>query len=126
MTRRIIHTDEAPGAIGPYSQAVDTGDFVFCSGQVAIEPATGNFIAGDVTAQTHRVMANLSAVLAAAGLTFDHVVKTTIYLTSMGDFPLVNEAYGEYFPDDPPARATVEVGALPLGARVEIDAIARR
>jgi 2-iminobutanoate/2-iminopropanoate deaminase len=126
MTTRPIHTDNAPKALGPYSQAVDAGEFVFCSGQVPIDPATGALVDGDIAAQTTQVMKNLSAVLAAADLDFGHVVKTTIYLASMDDFPAVNEIYGGYFSAAPPARATVQVGALPLGARVEIDAIARR
>jgi 2-iminobutanoate/2-iminopropanoate deaminase len=123
---KAIHTDDAPKALGPYSQAIDAGEFVFCSGQVPIDPATGALVEGDIAAQTDRVMKNLSAVLAAAGLDFAHVVKTTIYLASMGDFPVVNEVYGGYFSAAPPARATVQVAALPLGARVEIEAIARR
>lgn len=126
MTRKVIHSDAAPRALGPYSQAIDAGDLVFCSGQVPIDPATGSLIDGDITAQTHQVMKNLAAVLAAAGVGFEHVVKTTIYLASMDDFPVVNKTYGSYFPADPPSRATVEVARLPVGALVEIDAIARR
>ena len=126
MKRRVIHSPDAPDTLGPYSQAIDAGDFVFCSGQVPIDPSTGKLIDGDVADQTHQVMANLRAVLAAAGLAFGDVVKTTIYLASMEDFPRVNEAYGQYFPEDPPARATLAVAGLPLGARVEIEALARR
>jgi len=126
MTPKIIHTDQAPKALGPYSQAVAVGDFVFCSGQVGIDPAQGAITAADVAGQTHQVIRNLEAVLTAAGTTLSHVVKTTIYLRSMDDFQAVNAVYGEYFSADPPARATVEVSRLPAGALVEIDAIARR
>jgi 2-iminobutanoate/2-iminopropanoate deaminase len=123
--RRVIATDSAPKAIGPYSQAVVAGDLVFCSGQIALDPATGEFIgAGDVRAQAKRVMDNLAAVLAAAGSSLDKVVKTTIYLTDLGDFGPVNEIYGSYFKAAPPARATVQVAGLPRGAMVEIDAVA--
>ncbi len=126
MTRKVVHSDDAPAALGPYSQAIDTGDLVFCSGQVPIDPAKGGIVTDDISGQTHQVMGNLRAVLAASGLTFENVVKTTIFLSSMDDFQAVNAAYGEYFGDDPPARATVEVSRLPLDARVEIEAIARR
>jgi 2-iminobutanoate/2-iminopropanoate deaminase len=119
-----IATKTAPNAIGPYSQAVRTAGFVFLSGQIALDPATGTMIQGDVAAETERVMDNLAAVLAAAGLTFDHVVKTTIYLVDFDDFEAVNTAYGNRFKRLLPARATVQVSALPRGARVEIDAIA--
>ena len=120
-----VATTDAPAAIGPYSQAVRAGDFLFTSGQIALDPATGALIAGDVTAQTARVMANLGAVLAAAGLLFADVVKTTIFLVDMNDFAAVNAAYGEAFAGGtPPARSTVAVAALPRGARVEIEAVA--
>jgi 2-iminobutanoate/2-iminopropanoate deaminase len=123
--RRVISTDSAPGAIGPYSQAVAAGNLVFCSGQIALDPATGQLVGdGDVAAQTERVMDNLAAVLEAAGASFESVVKTTIYLKDMGDFPVVNEAYGKRFSAAPPARATVEVARLPKDVLVEIDAIA--
>ena len=123
--RRVISTPNAPGAIGPYSQAVVAGNLVFCSGQIAFDPASGLVVgADDVVAQTERVMDNLEAVLAAAGAGFGSVVKTTIYLADMGDFPRVNEAYGSRFGADPPARATVEVSRLPKDVLVEIDAIA--
>lgn len=123
--KEILHTDEAPKAIGPYSQAVRTGEgTVFLSGQIPLDPATGELVAGDVRAQTERVMENLAAVLRAAGLGFEAVVKTTIYLVDLADFAAVNEVYGRRFPHAPPARATVQVAALPRGARVEIDAIA--
>lgn len=124
--KRIVSTSEAPAAIGPYSQAVDTGSMVFLSGQIPLDPATGTMIEGDVAAQAEQVMKNLAAVLEAAGLGFEHVVRCTIYLTNLGDFATVNEVYGRRFPKDPPARATVQVSALPKGAQVEIDAIAVR
>ena len=116
----------APAAIGPYSQAIDAGDFVFLSGQVPIDPKTGQLVGGDIAAQTERVLDNLGAVLAAAGCGFGDVVKTTIYLVDLGDFQAVNATYAKRFTAAPPARATVQVSALPKGARVEIDAIARK
>lgn len=126
--RSIIRTAHAPAAIGPYSQAVvvPVGDqrMVFCSGQIALDPATGVVIEGDIAAQTRQVLENLGAVLAAAGASFANVVKTTIFLADMADFATVNAIYGERFPSDPPARATVAAAALPRNARVEIDAIA--
>jgi len=126
MARKTIHSDSAPKAIGPYSQAVqvDAGKMVFLSGQVPLDPATGAMVEGDIEAQTVRVMENLRAVLAAAGLDFSHVVRCGIFLTNLGDFTRVNEVYGRYFTGAPPARATVQVSALPKGAQVEIDAIA--
>jgi 2-iminobutanoate/2-iminopropanoate deaminase len=128
MQRNIVRTAEAPAAIGPYSQAVvvPVGGqrMVFCSGQIALDPATGGMVEGDVEAQTRQVLANLGAVLAAAGATFGSVVKTTIFLASMDDFATVNAIYGERFVHDPPARATVQAAKLPRGALVEIDAIA--
>ena len=124
--KKIHQTKEAPAAIGPYSQAVEAGGLVFLSGQIPLDPATGQVVPGDVVAQTERVMDNLGAVLAAAGLEFRHVVKTTIYLVDLAAFPKVNEAYGKRFPAEPPARATVQVAALPRGVLVEIDAVARR
>jgi 2-iminobutanoate/2-iminopropanoate deaminase len=122
--KEIISTDRAPAAIGPYSQAVRAGGFVFLSGQIPLDPATGKMIEGDIEAQTRRVMENLAAVLAAAGTSFEKVVRTTIYLTDLGDFAKVNAIYGESFPQQPPARATVQVAALPRGANVEIDLVA--
>ncbi|NOU28481.1 MAG: RidA family protein [Polyangiaceae bacterium] len=119
-----IKTADAPAAIGPYSQAVQAGPFVFLSGQVPLDPKTGELVTGDIQKETNRVLDNLQAVLAAAGLGFDHVVRTTIYLTNLGDFQAVNETYGARFTKTPPARATVQVSALPKGARVEIDAVA--
>ena len=124
--KKIISTDKAPAAIGPYSQAVDAGDFVFVAGQVPVYPPEGKIVARDVTGQTRQVLENLKAILEAAGLTMGHVVKATVFLASMDDFQEMNKVYSEYFSSDPPARAAVEVGALPLGARVEIEAIARR
>lgn len=124
--RHVIHSDEAPKAIGPYSQAiaVPTGRLVFCSGQIPLDPKSGELVAGDIAAQTVRVMENLKAVLAAAGLGLEQVVRCGIFLVDLGDFGKVNEVYGRYFPGSPPARATVQVSALPKGARVEIDAVA--
>jgi len=126
MERRAITTTSAPAAIGPYSQAVSAGGFVFLSGQIPLDPASGQMIGGDdVRAQTRRVMDNLAAVLAASGSSFERVVKTTIFLTDLADFGAVNEIYGTHFPTAaPPARATVQVAALPRGAKVEIDMIA--
>ena len=115
---------DAPAPIGPYSQAIRIGAFLFCSGQIAIDPATGKLVNDDVAAQTRQVMNNIAAVLAAAGATFDNVVKTTIYLTEMSDFATVNPVYGERFGKTPPARSTVAVAALPLGSRVEIEVVA--
>ena len=122
--KKIISTNEAPGAIGPYSQAVRSGSFLFCSGQIPLDPKSGQIMSGDIAAQTRRVLDNIAAVLRAEGLTFDNVVKTTIFLTDLGDFQIVNEIYGSYFKQDPPARSTVQVSALPKGAKIEIDAIA--
>jgi len=119
----IIKTDAAPAAIGPYSQAVRAGGFVFLSGQIPLD-ANGQMITGDIEAQTRQVMKNLDAVLTAAGTSFEKVVRATIYLTDLGDFAKVNAIYGERFPKDPPARATVQVSALPRGANVEIDLVA--
>ena len=124
MPKKIISTPAAPVAIGPYSQAVQAGNFLFASGQIAIDPATGELVTKGVAAQTQRVMENLRAVLAAAGANFSSVVKTTIYLADMGDFAQVNEVYAGYFEQAPPARATVEVARLPKDVAVEIDAIA--
>ncbi len=123
--KQAISTKDAPGAIGPYSQAVKSGDLLLLSGQIPLDPATGQLVDGDITAQTKRVMENLRAVLAAAGCTFADVVRTTIYLADLGHFTAVNETYGSYFEAPYPARATVQVAALPKGAQVEIDVIAR-
>lgn len=124
MPKTIIQTEAAPAAIGPYSQAVRAGDLVYCSGQIPLNPATGQMVEGDVVAQTEQVMRNLQAVLEAAGASFDRVVKTTIFLIDLGDFARVNDTYAKYFKGGPPARATVQVAALPRGARVEVEAIA--
>ncbi len=121
-----IATSGAPEAIGPYSQAIVSGDLVFTSGQIPLDPSTQQMVAGDIRAQTERVMENLAAVLAAAGSGFDKVVKATIFVIDLNDFAIVNEIYGKRFLKDPPARSTVQVAALPKGARVEIDLIARR
>lgn len=123
---KAISTADAPAAIGPYSQAIHAGDLVFLSGQVPIDPTTGELVGGDIAAQTERVLDNLGAVLAAAGCAFGDVVKTTIYLVDLADFQAVNQTYAKRFTAAPPARATVQVSALPKGARVEIDAIARK
>jgi 2-iminobutanoate/2-iminopropanoate deaminase len=119
-----LTTDGAPKAIGPYSQAIRVGSLLFLSGQVGLNPATGQMVDGDVAAQTRQVMANLAAVLQAAGLTFGDVARTTIYLADMNDFARVNDVYGSYLSEPYPARATVQVARLPRDARVEIDAIA--
>jgi 2-iminobutanoate/2-iminopropanoate deaminase len=124
--KKAIHTDQAPEALGPYSQAILSGDTLFLSAQVAIDPAHGKIVADDVDGQARQVMTNLEAVLTASDMAFGNVVKTTIYLASMDDFQTVNGIYGDYFDTDPPARATVQVAALPLGALVSIEAIARR
>jgi 2-iminobutanoate/2-iminopropanoate deaminase len=126
MSRRTISTDEAPAAVGPYSQAVGVGDFIFASGQIGLDPATGQVVGDDAVTQMRQALKNMAAVLRAAGSDLSHVVKTTLYLTNMDDFPNVNRAYAEFFPSDPPARATVEVSRLPLGALVEIEVIACR
>ena len=123
MTARIVHTDNAPAAIGPYSQGVISGNLLFTAGQIAIDPATGQVVTGDVTVQTERVMHNLTAVLASAGATWTDVVKTTVYLQDMADFPKVNEVYGRMIGDARPARSTVQVAGLPRGVLVEIDAV---
>jgi reactive intermediate/imine deaminase len=125
MDRKAFHTDSAPKAIGPYSQAVRAGDFIYLSGQIPLDPATGQLVAGDIEDATHRVMKNLEAVLAASGTSFARVVKATIYLADLADFAVVNEIYGSYFEAPYPARSTVQVAALPRGARVEIDLIAQ-
>jgi 2-iminobutanoate/2-iminopropanoate deaminase len=122
--KKIISTNEAPAAIGPYSQAARSGSFLFCSGQIPLDPKSGEIVSGDIAAQTRRVLDNIAAVLRADGLTFDNVVKTTIFLTDLGDFQTVNEVYSSYFKQSLPTRSTVQVSALPKGAKIEIDAIA--
>lgn len=124
--RHVIATDGAPAAIGPYSQAIARGALVFCSGQIPLDPATGQMAEGGIRAETKQALDNLRAVLAAAGLGLADVVKTTVFLASMDDFPAMNEVYAGYFGDQPPARSTIGVAALPKGARVEIEAIAAR
>lgn len=124
MSKEIIATDKAPKAIGPYSQAVRAGSFVFLSGQIPLDPVTGELRGADIAEQTEQVMENIAAVLAAAGLSFGDVMKSTIYLVDLADFAKVNEVYVKRFPADPPARSTVEVKGLPRGARVEIEVIA--
>jgi 2-iminobutanoate/2-iminopropanoate deaminase len=122
--RDVIATDQAPKAIGPYSQAIRAQGLIFTSGQVAIDPATQQVIAGDVTAQTDRVLKNLAAVLQASGSTLEKVLRCTVFLKNMGDFAAMNEVYGRYFKQAPPARSTVEVARLPKDVLVEIDVIA--
>lgn len=122
----VIHTNDAPAAVGPYSQAIDLGDFVFCSGQIPLIPETGLIVEGGIEEQTRQVFANIKAVLTAAGLDFANVVKTTVFMTDLNQFSVFNEIYAEYFPTDPPARSCVEVSALPKSALVECEVIARR
>ena len=122
--KEIITTENAPGAIGPYSQAVKTENMVFCSGQIPVDPQTGEFVSDDVSEQTHQVLKNLSAVLKAAGTDLNNVVKTTVFLADMNDFTAMNEVYAEYFSENKPARATVQAARLPKDALVEIDCIA--
>lgn len=124
MSARIVHTEKAPAAIGPYSQGIIAGNFLYTAGQIALDPATGQIVPGDVTVQTERVMRNLSAVLESAGAAWTDVVKTTVYLMDMADFPRVNEVYGRMIGDARPARSTVQVSGLPRGVLVEIDAVA--
>ena len=124
MSVRIVHTDKAPAAIGPYSQGIVAGNFLFTAGQIALDPATGQIVQGDVTTQTERVLTNLTAVLESAGTSWADVVKTTVYLQDMADFPRVNEVYGRMIGDARPARSTVQVSGLPRGVLVEIDAVA--
>ena len=127
MTQRTrIATSDAPAAIGPYSQAIATGELIFCSGQVALDPASGELVGDDVRAQTRRALENLSGVLRAGGSSLADVVKTTVFLVDMGDYAAMNEVYGEFFSSEAPARSAVAVAALPRGARVEVEAIALR
>lgn len=123
--KKIVATENAPQAIGPYSQAVVSQGLAFLSGQIPLDPATGQLIDGDIAAQTERVLESLQAVLLACGSSLDAVLKTTVYLKDMGEFAKMNEVYARYFPSDPPARATVEAARLPRDVRVEIDCIAR-
>ncbi|MDP2982098.1 MAG: RidA family protein [Candidatus Latescibacter sp.] len=124
MPRKTVRTDKAPSPVGPYSQAIVSGGFVFCSGQIAIDPETGLLIDQDIESETTRVMVNLKAVLECAGSALEKVVKTTIFLCDLKDFTRMNEVYGSFFEGDPPARSAVQVAALPRGVRVEIECIA--
>ncbi len=124
MSLKIVHTDTAPAAIGPYSQGIVANGLLFTAGQIAIDPATGQVVAGTVAAQTERVMSNLAAVLATVGATFADIVKTTVFLQDLADFPIVNEVYGNALGDARPARSTVQVSGLPRGVLVEIEAVA--
>lgn len=126
MSKKIINTTDAPAPVGPYSQAVEAGGFVFCSGQIAIDPKTDRVLTGPVEDQARQAMENIKAVLEAADLSLKDVVKTTIFLTNMNDFTAVNEVYGRYFFEDPPARSTIAVSALPKGVHVEIEVLAKR
>jgi 2-iminobutanoate/2-iminopropanoate deaminase len=124
MTKTIIKPAGAPPAIGPYSHAVRVGDLLFCAGQIPVDPATGQLAAGDIRAQTERVLQNINNILKDQGLTMAHVVKTTVFMTNLADFAALNEVYAGHFRADPPARSTVQVAALPRGANVEIEVIA--
>lgn len=124
--RKVVHTAQAPAAVGPYSQAIQVGPFLFCSGQIAIDPSNNEVLKVDVQKQTEQVMKNIAAVLNASGMDLSHVVKTTIFLTDMNDFAKVNEVYGRHFTGEPPARSTVAVSGLPKGVNVEIEVIAQR
>lgn len=126
MKTQRIHSEDAPKAVGPYSQAMVAGDMVFCAGQLPLDPATGSLVEGDIAVQTGRVLDNLAAVLAAAGSDLAHVVKTTVFLADISDFAAMNEAYALRFGDHRPARSTFQVAALPRGARVEIECVAVR
>jgi 2-iminobutanoate/2-iminopropanoate deaminase len=122
--RKVVYSKQAPAAIGPYSQAIHAGSFVFTAGQTPLDPNTGKLVEGDITAQIKQVMENLRAVLAAAGLTFADVVKSTVFVQDLSQFSVINKVYGEYFPAEPPARSTVQVAKLPLGGLVEIEMVA--
>ncbi|MCF6096535.1 RidA family protein [Thermovorax subterraneus] len=124
--KEVIKTDMAPKAIGPYSQAIMVGDFLFASGQIAINPATGEIVEGGIEAQTRQVMENVKNILQAAGMDFSNVIKTTVFITNMDDFGKVNEIYATYFGENPPARSCVEVSRLPKGALIEVEVIAHR
>ena len=126
MNRQAVSTSAAPGAIGPYSQAIGAGRLVLCSGQIGLDPTTGELVEGGVAQQAERALRNLAAVLDSAGLSFGDVVKTTVFLVDMADFTALNEVYARFVTDPPPARSTIAVAALPKGARVEIEAIAAR
>ena len=124
LMKTVISTAEAPTAVGPYSQAIAAGGWVFCSGQIPLEPSSGVLIEGEISSQTKRVLENLAAVLRTHGLSMEHVVKTTVFMTDLANFGEMNIVYAQYFPSDPPARSTIQVAALPKGANVEIEAIA--
>jgi 2-iminobutanoate/2-iminopropanoate deaminase len=124
LTKTIIKPAKSPAAVGPYNHAVRVGDLLFCSGQIPLDPKDGTLVPGDIKAQTERVLQNIQAVLDDQGLTFAHVVKSTVFLTSLGDFAGLNEVYAKYFPENFPARSTVQVAGLPRGASVEIEVIA--
>ena len=126
MEREVVATEQAPAAVGPYSQAVCAGELVYTAGQVAMDPASGKLVEGDIRVQTERVLRNLQAVLEAAGSSLGAVVKTTVFLQDMDDFAAMNEVYGRFFGDEPPARSAVQVARLPLDVRVEIEAVALR
>jgi 2-iminobutanoate/2-iminopropanoate deaminase len=124
MHRELIHTNQAPAAVGPYSQAVRVGNLLFTAGQIGLDPVTGQMMDADVATQTERVLQNLAAILNAGGSSLEQVIKCTVFLMDMADFAAMNEVYGRFFPQNPPARSTVQVSGLPLGARVEVEAIA--
>jgi 2-iminobutanoate/2-iminopropanoate deaminase len=124
MKKKVVHTEKAPRAIGPYSQAIQAGPFLFVSGQVPIDPSTGELVAGDIRQQTRQVLENVKNILGSRGLAMEQVVKTTLFLKDMGNFSQVNEVYASYFPAEPPARSTVEVAKLPRNVDIEIEAIA--
>lgn len=123
---KVIHTNQAPAAVGPYSQAIDCGEYVFCSGQIPLVPETGLIAEGGIEAQARQMFANIKAVLAEAGMDFSNVVKTTVFMTDLSQFATLNSIYAEYFPQNPPARSCVQVAGLPKGALVETEVIAKR
>ncbi len=126
MGKEVISTNRAPRAVGPYSQAIDAGDYIFISGQLPIDPVEEKFLGGDIKAQTERVLQNIEGIVQAAGLLTDDVVRTTIYMVNLNDLVAMNEVYARFFPKDPPARCTLQVSALPRGVKIMIDAVARR
>ena len=124
MIKRTIQTEQAPAALGPYSQAIRIGDFLYTSGQIALDPESGIFLSGEIEEETEQTLKNISAILQAGGVNFENVIKTTVYLSDLNDFTRMNQVYEKYFSKNKPARACVQVAALPKGARIEIDAIA--
>ncbi len=124
MIKEVIFTNKAPKAIGPYSQAIKVGNFIFISGQIPIDPNTGEIVEGDIKEQTKRVLENIKGILESISCSLNNIVKTTVFLKNLDDFPSMNEVYGSYFPENPPARSTVEVSRLPKGVNIEIEAIA--